>query len=389
VIRSIPWMFLVACHAPEPGARPPRGEPGPTWTVAVWMDGDNDLEAYVPSDLDELERAATDDVHIVVQADRIDGYSRKDGDWTGTRRYEIVADQGEGVVSPVLEDLGERDMGSHEELAEFLAWVAEEHPADHLALVMWNHGGGFWIASDDTDGNKLDLNRGELDLALADHVAEHGKLDVIAFDACNMGQWETAYSLHDEALVFVASQAWVNYGGYAYDEAFPSLSAGATPAELGDALARSTMGNDEKTHAAVDLARMPELHAAIDELAAAYLDAPGGGRRVRRRARGRPRARPPVGRVLARSGRRRRRQRVPRRLRDRRRGRPRARGPRRLDDRPVRRRAPRVGRPGSRSSRTRAASRGSTSTRRASGPTPAGRTCCGPRAPGPDRRVRT
>lgn len=276
MIRSIPWMFLVACHAPEPGARPPRGEPGPTWTVAVWMDGDNDLEAYVPSDLDELERAATDDVHIVVQADRIDGYSRKDGDWTGTRRYEIVADQGEGVVSPVLEDLGERDMGSHEELAGFLAWVAEEHPADHLALVMWNHGGGFWIASDDTDGNKLDLNRGELDLALADHVAEHGKLDVVAFDACNMGQWETAYSLHDEALVFVASQAWVNYGGYAYDEAFPSLSAGATPAELGDALARSTMGNDEKTHAAVDLARMPELHAAIDELAAAYLDAPGG-----------------------------------------------------------------------------------------------------------------
>ncbi len=276
MLRALSWsaLALVACAPSE--ARPPAGAPGPTWTVAVWMDGDNDLEPYVTTDLDELERAATDDVRIVVQADRIDGYATDDGDWTDTRRYEIVADLDDGVASPVIEELGERDMGSHDELAAFLAWTAEAYPAEHTALVLWNHGGGFWIASDDTDGNKLDLNRGELDLALADHVATHGKLDVIAFDACNMGQWETAYSLHDEARVFVASQAWVGWGGYAYDEVFPALPVGATPAELGDALAASTIPNGEKTHAAVDLAAMPDLHAAIDGLAAAYLDAPGG-----------------------------------------------------------------------------------------------------------------
>ncbi len=268
------WSMLAACTS-EPEREAPRALP--SWTVAVFMNGDNDIEPMVPKDLDELERAVTDDVHVVVQADRIPGYTDGDGDWTGTRRYALTADAAPGVASAPVAELGEVDMGSPEALADFLAWVVAEHPSDHLALVMWNHGGGYWISSDDTSGSRIDLTRGELDEALADTVAARGKLDVLAFDACNMGQWETAYSVADEAQVLVASQAWVNFPGYAYDVAFPSLPADPTAAELGDALARSAIDpNGGHTHAALDLEGLGPLSQAVDDLGGAWLAMPDG-----------------------------------------------------------------------------------------------------------------
>jgi hypothetical protein len=202
------WWLLWAC---APGSTSEVAAPAsraPGWTVLVWMDGDNNLESLVPGDLNELERAVGDDVRVLVQADRIPGYSRADGNWTGTRRYEMVADDTDAVVSPVVADLGEVDMGSADALADFLAWGEAYQPSERVALVLWNHGGGFWIASDDTSGSHISLV-GELESALMPLVETRGApLDVVAFDACNMGQWETAVALRNTAQVAVASQAW-------------------------------------------------------------------------------------------------------------------------------------------------------------------------------------
>ncbi|MCB9673275.1 MAG: hypothetical protein H6734_27680 [Alphaproteobacteria bacterium] len=242
-----------------------------TWTVAVWMDGDNDLERYVVSDLDELERAVGPDVRILVQADRIEGHDPRDGDWTGTRRYEIVADRSRRVVSPVLEDLGEVDMGSEAELADFLLWADATAPADHVVVVLWNHGGGFWIASDETDHDRMSLD-GELQAGLQPLVDARGApIDVVAFDACNMGEWEVAHALRGLADVVTASEATVGGHGLEYDEVFPFLPVDADAAWVGEALAHSAHDAGELTWSTVDLRTVDALSDAVDALADAYL----------------------------------------------------------------------------------------------------------------------
>lgn len=258
-----------------PGPRPV--EPGREWTVAVWMDGDNDLEGMLAPDLDELERGVVPGVTFVVQIDRVEGYATNAvDDWTDTRRLEIVADAEAGVVSPVVEELGEVDMGSGDALADFLLWTAERYPSKHLAVVLWNHGGGFWIASDDTSGSTMGIADGELTAALQHVVDRRGELvDVVAFDACNMAQWENAYMLAPVARTFVASQAWVGSEGYAYDQLFTLTGADVDAVTVADQLAWSAgVYNGELTQAAVDLTRLDGLTDAIDALAGSWLAQP-------------------------------------------------------------------------------------------------------------------
>jgi hypothetical protein len=269
-------LFALLACAPDPSLSPAPPPPG-GWTIAVWMDGDNDLEALVPWDLNELERAAAvagPDVQIVVQADRIPGYVTWDGDWTGTRRYVIAGDDTQAIASPVVADLGERDMGDPAELSEFLLWADTTAPAEHLAVVLWNHGGGLWIASDDTSGSMMHL-AGELQAGLQPVVDARGRrIDLVAFDACNMGQWEVAHALAPQADVMVASEAWVNNQGLGYDLAFAGLDGGVDARTLGDRLAQSAAQRRELTMSALDLAQEAEVAAAVDALAQTWLDAP-------------------------------------------------------------------------------------------------------------------
>ena len=285
-------MVLLAVLGCAPAETAPSDAgPGRAWTVAVWMDGDNDLEPAIPGDLDELERGASDGTAIVVQVDRIPGYTSADGDWTGTRRYEIVPGTERGVGSPSIADLGEVDMGDGEALAAFLLWAEATYPAERFAVVLWNHGAGFSIANDDTSGSSIDLHDGELAAALQPLVDARGEpIDVVAFDACNMGQWEVAESLVGQARVVTASEAFVGLRGYAYDEVFPALSPDADAAELGDRLAWSAGAfNRELTHAAISVEEVPPLTRAIDALAGVWLDDPtryADFRRARTEARG-------------------------------------------------------------------------------------------------------
>jgi hypothetical protein len=286
------WWMLACAHSP---ATPPDTEASDTsnddtatdeapvrWNVAVFMNGDNDLESYVVHDLNELERAAAPGVKIWVQADRIPGYADEDGDWTGTRRYQIEKDEDTSVVSSRYEEIDEADMGSPEVLADFLAWV-DAHPAEHTLLALWDHGSGWdarlrseAISDDATSGSMISIAGGGLRAALAPRVAERGKLDVIAFDACNMASWEVADSLVDHAEVMVASPSWVGGEGIRYAKAIGFLrdQPDASASDLGDRIAADMVEGGERTASAVDLAAIPALTQAIDDLAGAALSSP-------------------------------------------------------------------------------------------------------------------
>lgn len=301
--------LLLACQAPAPsdtndagadsGADTAEdtdtGSAAPVaWNFLVFMNGDNDLEDYVVHDLNELEAGVqSDDMNVLVQADRTPDYDDSDGDWTGVRRYRIEPDSDIKVVrSPVLTEMGELDMGDPAVLSEFLSWAAEEYPAEHTALVLWDHGSGWQLVGhhddetpppppgiswDETDGGFISIANGELAGALAPMADAHGKFELIAFDACNMATWEVAVALAPYGRAMEAAETTVGWEGIQYTSALTFLS--ETPDATGQMLA-TQMAEDEvksgqeMTASAIDLDHIDELAAAIDAIAVAALAEP-------------------------------------------------------------------------------------------------------------------
>ena len=292
----LPLAFTLACR-PKADTDTPAdtdtdsGDPTTAaWNYLVYMDGDNNLEDYVTHDLNELESGGTNPgVNVLVLADRIDDYASDDGDWTGSRYYQILGDDDDEVVSsPVIQDLGEVNMAAPKTLAEFLDWASTNYPADHTALVMWDHGSGWdltgtdtatetygppappSIAEDDTSGGAtLSVAEGDLAKGLEAWVAAHGRLDLIGFDACNMASWEVAYALSPYSRTMTAAETTVGWEGYRYDQVLQALGADTSmpAADLADEMVRTEVEGGEWSASAVDLDKVVGLAGQIDGLA--------------------------------------------------------------------------------------------------------------------------
>ena len=123
--------------AEDPITTPDSPSPLAEWAIYIFMNGDNDLESYVFYDLNELEEVgSSENVHVVVQADRSEDYWAGAGDWTDTRRYYITQDDNSNqVTSELVMSVGEADMGSATDLADFLTWAYTEYPAEKVAVI--------------------------------------------------------------------------------------------------------------------------------------------------------------------------------------------------------------------------------------------------------------
>ncbi len=255
------------------------------WTFLVFMNGDNDLESYVSHDLNELEQVGSvPGVDVIVQADRSPDYVTDDGDWTGTRRYHIEPDGDLTTIhSPIVEDLGEVDMGDPAVLSDFLVWADETYPADHVAVILWDHGDGWTLAGaaqnavswDEGTGNDIAIAGNELVPALKVLTDRRGeKIDLLSFDACNMAFFEVAYALSPVADYLVASQAWVGDEGVLYGTVLGQLRDEPTATTLDIALTMSSTQvteGGERTSSVTDLSQMPALARAVDAFALAAL----------------------------------------------------------------------------------------------------------------------
>jgi hypothetical protein len=113
------------------------------WTVLVYLAADNDLAPFGLIDINEMEQiGSTDDVDVVVQ---FDGSKEHSPGAEGSCRYHIQKDNDmKTITSPVVEDLGEIDMGNKQTLVEFLNWGMENYPSEKYFLVIWNHGNGWY-----------------------------------------------------------------------------------------------------------------------------------------------------------------------------------------------------------------------------------------------------
>ncbi|HUK56505.1 MAG TPA: clostripain-related cysteine peptidase [Nitrospiria bacterium] len=200
-------LFLPSCQS---------GDLDPLWTILVYMDGDNNLSAAANQDLIEMEAVGSDSpVQVVVQLDTIDGT---------TKRLTVQ----KGKVT-VIEDLGELNMANPRTLTDFLTWAGNNYPAQHRALILWDHGSGYLdsgvkasrestrhakgILQDDTNGTPCCLsNRIVRDAILA--AGMH--FDLLGFDASEMGEIETAYEFRNAADILVFSQETGQENGWDY-----------------------------------------------------------------------------------------------------------------------------------------------------------------------------
>ncbi len=268
---------LIAARADAGLLTPEPAAPlGPGWTVMVYSMADTNLEPDMMVDVEELAGVGSQgDLKIEALIDRSSGYSAEPlldaGDWSGARTYSVVP----GGLQ-LREDLGDVDTADPATLAAFISASIAASPAEHYALVISDHGGGWTGVGADESAGITTLDIDGVRQGVADGLAAAGvsSLDLLGFDACLMATWETASTMASVARRMVASEELEPGHGWDYG----SFGVLADPATDVDALGRSLVDGfhaqadaegtvDQTTLSLLDLEQMPALDQAMQGLA--------------------------------------------------------------------------------------------------------------------------
>lgn len=195
---------------------------GSSWTVALYVDADCNLEMYWESPSLEylLNIPESEGLTIVAYVDRLST--------SGTEVVKIS-----GGIFEVVATYDEMNYGDGATFQWFLEDVGANFASDHLVVIPWNHGSawkGFcWDETSLNDRITLDEMR----------VAIMGAgiyIDILAFDACASSSIETAYEAAITGLVglLVASEELVAGDGFPYDLMFTpvALDPSRTPEQV-------------------------------------------------------------------------------------------------------------------------------------------------------------
>ena len=276
------------------------------WTVLVWANGKtNGADRLAPSVIRELEVAGSDEnMDIVAQLGRKGRvYDKVTKDWSGTKRYHIQRNPDpmgvqeelmkwflppytDGIVSPVLQDMGNADMGSSASLSEFLQWGMKEYPAKNYAVVIYGEGGGMAGAGvDEETGHRLTPSGIQQAFREA-KIATGEDIDLVAFDSDYSGGIEMASQLSDVADIMVGSQAGLNLGSIQMDMVMKDLKfelaekGEVTPKQLADWFVFETRANPgplaemvNPTLSAIDLKKVGGVKDAYGALSEKLADA--------------------------------------------------------------------------------------------------------------------
>ena len=269
IMTILAIVVLLLVQAAPTGATPPPGKGKPPaqakWTFMVYIVGDNNLDDYVPLDIEtELAPAGTnDDVAVVALADRA-----ATAEWTQTLLFYVTQDM-KATPENAVEDWGEANMGDPQTLIDFIEWTKANYPADHYALSLWNHGWSWrpdHSMRDDTDGDTLDQHE------LEEVLEEVGTVDVIMYDACQMATIENQATVRAQSRAIVHSQEYYNMDGIEYELVIPALHEDPemTPEELAVIISQSASTSAERSTSAVGLNEdWDDLITAVDKWAIA------------------------------------------------------------------------------------------------------------------------
>lgn len=263
-------------NEPPPGLPPVGEDAEDSWTILVYMNGDNDLEYFALQDFVEMLNVPNNTkLNVLVQLDRaVDGaspgYTDVDlgpaGDFTGAMRFRVSYED-----TSILDDLGEVNMGSADTLADFVEWGVKQGNTGHYGLVFWDHGGGWDLFgpddSDDHDGLELPEIASGIAAGL-EAASRDVKLDLVGFDACLMATLETAQAVRPYASLLLASQELEPGSGWDWSalevlSADPSASAATFGAEI---VRRYGPHVGETRNATLSLVNLDELDQVTDAL---------------------------------------------------------------------------------------------------------------------------
>ncbi len=206
------------------------------WTIMVFMNGKNNLEAAGLLNMNQMESVGSNkDINIVTEMGRMNGQAEGDtdldGNWTGVRRYLVKKDTDtEHINSQIVYQQAAYDMGDYKQVVNFVKWTKRAYPAQKYALILWDHGTGWMdpqqtkkstdkgISFDDETGNYIRTKQ------IGDILREAGKVNVLAFDACLMQMSEVVSELKDNTDVIVGSEETIPGTGYPYNLWLGALS---------------------------------------------------------------------------------------------------------------------------------------------------------------------
>jgi len=244
------------------------------WTIMVHMNGDNDLESAGINDFLEMASVgSTDEVNIVVQFDRIPGFSEDYDNWNTTKRYFISKGITPDNANATM-DLGEKNMGDPQTLIDFMNWAINNYPANHYCVILWDHGTGWkggennrllkGLSQDWTDNDKIMLD--EL-ASVLEIITNNGDkpIDLIGFDACRMQMIEVSYELSNFGVYMTGSEESEHIDGWAYDVFLSKLVAepNMPPENLGEEIVDSYEGYTMST---ISLGLVTDLSKEVSNL---------------------------------------------------------------------------------------------------------------------------
>jgi len=260
--------------------------PKKEWTVMVYMVG-SDLEAklsrkggrhWASIDIAEMLEGTralpNDNSNLVVST----GGSTRVG-WNTVKRTLIQQGQ-----AHVLEDLGSKNMAEPQTLSDFVIWAKSQFPAEHYALILWNHGGGTQGYGKDTSdgGQGAMMNLGQLHQAFQT-VSDQSDtpLDIVIYDACLMASIEVA-EITSTAANAMASSVELE-PGHGIDYAHLMSQLAESPPEAGIDFGRlvktgyiehtkkeGTFDTSQITYSVLDLTQLPLFTETFSEFAAEF-----------------------------------------------------------------------------------------------------------------------
>ena len=251
-----------------------KGDNKDVVTIMVYMCG-SDLEsngAMGSYDIQEMAAAAiSSNVNLILYTGGSTKWHISQISTKNNAIYQVF----QGKMGLLVENAGNASMVSPSTLTSFIEFCETNFKADRYGLILWDHGSGS-IGGYGRDGKYP--NNGSMTLAGIDQALTNAdiKFDFVGFDACLMGNTETALMLAEHADYLIASEESEPGIGWYYTDWLNALSKNTSmpTVELGKAIAdsfvsecKSRTPRQAATLSVVDLAEMQDI---VDDKLSAF-----------------------------------------------------------------------------------------------------------------------
>src|SRR5262245_17165477 len=113
------------------------------WHILVYTVNDSSSDLPLGLDIDEMVNASRSGVDFTVYVDGSEASAPfYASSYVPTTNEALIVDISDGAAV-ITQHLGELDSGSPQTLGWFVAQTLQAHPAEHTALVVWDHGLGW------------------------------------------------------------------------------------------------------------------------------------------------------------------------------------------------------------------------------------------------------